>query len=409
MKGYIDNLTKLHNMLYLHENYSKFISGKDCNVVSIDFQNLKYINDNFGHDAGDKSLIIFAKILKEVFLNSLLIRRSGDEFIIITSEVENVLVENLYFIKNKIIEAQKKGVIPIAFSFNSGIKKAEINLKETLYKADITMYDAKNKKRLISFYNELILLDVKNKKRFTKKIDRLLITKDFNYEYQKVYNLLGKETNLNQLYLRDDENNSIFSGEKFHILKTNFRLKKIDFANLEVLFSKYLFNLKEKVIINIHYDSLLSKEINFTNYIKELSKKYNVNLKNIVLMVNIVGYDGEILVLVQKLIELRRLGISLGIDKLTFTNNDCLLSLLTMLEIDFVNISRQSVLKAMKEDRFKVLFFYLITMFKSFKTIPLFINLEKDEEVEFLKKLSPKYLGRGFIFSKPKPIKKMFD
>lgn len=409
MRGYIDNLTKLHNMLYLHENYHEFIKKNNYSIViSIDFQKLKYINDNFGHEVGDKSIIVFSDIIREVFEDSLLIRRSGDEFIIVTSEKKEIIVDKLYKVNNQIIKAQKQGVIPIAFTFNSGIKDADLDLKETLYKADITMYHAKRQNKLISFYQEELLTDVQTKEKFISKIDNLIENKKFNYQYQPIYDLAGNKTRLNQLYIRDDNNESIFEGGKFEILKTNYRIKRIDLVSLEVLFSEIIpcHENDEKFIINIHYQSLLSRENNFIDFITELVQKNNIDLKKIILSINVNEYNGEVISLIQILIELKKIGFGICINNVSFNNNECLLSLITVVDINYVNIDHDSIIKAMNERKFNIVLEKLIDMLFSLDIIPVFTNVEDDNDINFLKKFNNKCLVRGFLLSDNINIKK---
>lgn len=50
----------------------------------VDIDHFKKVNDNFGHDAGDKVLIQFANILQSSVRNSdLVARMGGEEFLII--------------------------------------------------------------------------------------------------------------------------------------------------------------------------------------------------------------------------------------------------------------------------------------------------------------------------------------
>ena len=63
------------------ERLQNLPKGQVCAVVMLDLDNFKRINDNFGHDTGDRYLQGFAAVMhgmpKEHFLNA---RRSGDEF-----------------------------------------------------------------------------------------------------------------------------------------------------------------------------------------------------------------------------------------------------------------------------------------------------------------------------------------
>ena len=53
----------------------------DFAVIVFDLNNLKAINDSFGHEAGDKYIILSAELIKEYFPNSKIYRFGGDEFV----------------------------------------------------------------------------------------------------------------------------------------------------------------------------------------------------------------------------------------------------------------------------------------------------------------------------------------
>jgi len=83
----IDELTRLYNrrgLFELGEQYLRIARriGKQVLLIFADFDNLKAVNDNFGHTTGDQALIQTATILKRVFRETDIISRiSGDEFV----------------------------------------------------------------------------------------------------------------------------------------------------------------------------------------------------------------------------------------------------------------------------------------------------------------------------------------
>ncbi len=82
---YIDILTSLKNRNYLNAKMPEWESSKvyPQSIVIIDLNNVKYINDNYGHEEGDKLIIEAAGILVNTQLeNSEIIRTDGNEFLI---------------------------------------------------------------------------------------------------------------------------------------------------------------------------------------------------------------------------------------------------------------------------------------------------------------------------------------
>ena len=87
----MDELTGLHNrrgFVSLAEQRLKLTSrqGVRSTLIFIDVDNLKYINDNFGHREGDGALQQIAGLLRECFRESDIIGRlGGDEFCVLLS------------------------------------------------------------------------------------------------------------------------------------------------------------------------------------------------------------------------------------------------------------------------------------------------------------------------------------
>jgi len=84
-RKYTDILTSLKNRNYLNLQMEAWESSKvyPQSVVVVDLNNVKYVNDNYGHEAGDQLIVNAASILVNTQLeNSEIIRTDGNEFLI---------------------------------------------------------------------------------------------------------------------------------------------------------------------------------------------------------------------------------------------------------------------------------------------------------------------------------------
>ena len=82
---YTDMLTSLKNRNYLNAKMPEWEESKvfPQAIVMVDLNNVKYINDNYGHEEGDELIIKAAGILVNTQLeNSDIIRTDGNEFLI---------------------------------------------------------------------------------------------------------------------------------------------------------------------------------------------------------------------------------------------------------------------------------------------------------------------------------------
>lgn len=78
----IDYLTGIPNRRYFIDQYQKRLNaeGGTGSLMLIDLDHFKKVNDQFGHQTGDKVLRYFSRLLQEYFTNELVGRIGGEEF-----------------------------------------------------------------------------------------------------------------------------------------------------------------------------------------------------------------------------------------------------------------------------------------------------------------------------------------
>ncbi len=108
-------------------------------VVSIDLNGLKTVNDNEGHDAGDRLLIMAGEILKKVFYEDDLFRTGGDEFIVISESIDEKTFER----KVKKLGAAAAKNDSVSFAVGTFWSDGSTDLTKALRIADERMYEAK--------------------------------------------------------------------------------------------------------------------------------------------------------------------------------------------------------------------------------------------------------------------------
>lgn len=172
-----DSLTTLYNRRIFALILDKMLgrAAKDNTQVAliyIDIDNFKYVNDNFGHTAGDALLRTFAFRLHEVtraedFIiqerlpTSTVARLAGDEFAVLinnykdTNAPQKIASRILALCENGF--AVKEMNYPISLSIGvATFPRHAVTPKDLILKADEAMYMAKNRgKNCISFSDSL--------------------------------------------------------------------------------------------------------------------------------------------------------------------------------------------------------------------------------------------------------------
>ena len=122
-------------------------------LVYADLDNMKRINDKFGHIEGDAALIEAADILREVFRESDIIARiGGDEFVILAVDSDGAQSEALINrIHQRCILANLKKARPYVLAMSAGSAEFDpeqpTTLEELVAQADRAMYAAKQKRQ----------------------------------------------------------------------------------------------------------------------------------------------------------------------------------------------------------------------------------------------------------------------
>lgn len=115
-------------------------------IISIDVDNLKEINDKFGHNEGDSALIETAKILKKSFRDADIIARiGGDEFVVLqmidTDSSSKIIIFRLQ--KNLETHNMKKSHfynLSVSFGLAKYNPESPCSINELMAQADKLMY-----------------------------------------------------------------------------------------------------------------------------------------------------------------------------------------------------------------------------------------------------------------------------
>ncbi len=152
-----DDLTGLYNrrgFFSLADQQLKLATRSNSKLYLFyhDVDNMKWINDTYGHRVGDQALIDTSSILKECFRESDIIARiGGDEFVVLTQDVPSGNVEDLTErLYKRLDEFNKKAKQNYNLSISVGIScfnpSSPCSLDLLLTLADGMMYKEKRNK-----------------------------------------------------------------------------------------------------------------------------------------------------------------------------------------------------------------------------------------------------------------------
>ena len=144
-----DQLSKVKNRSALIEDLPRYYNKKII-VMIFDLDKFKFINDKYGHIAGDKVISGFASVFCEAFDNKSVYRYGGDEFLVVrvatTEEQFNSEMEKL---RSSVDEMEIEGIeekVDYSFGYSFGVVENEREFEGLVIKADEMLYEQKRKK-----------------------------------------------------------------------------------------------------------------------------------------------------------------------------------------------------------------------------------------------------------------------
>lgn len=146
-----DVLTTMYNRDFFEERFKELnMLQQEMAVIVCDVDRLKYVNDTFGHKAGDDLIRDTARLLKSLASsNTEFFRIGGDEFVIFLKGVsEQTALAWLSKINTLEQQYNQQHTIPLSISKGCAYSRSSFQMMEKLYKqADNAMYENKQKRK----------------------------------------------------------------------------------------------------------------------------------------------------------------------------------------------------------------------------------------------------------------------
>lgn len=123
----------------------------ELSILMMDVNNLKYINDTFGHDHGDSYIIGCCEVLKTLTRDSQIFRVGGDEFVVVFGENDYKIRENIFFdIEKSFAKSYGDTARDPWERYSASIGIANLledddSISDVIKRADSAMYEAKVK------------------------------------------------------------------------------------------------------------------------------------------------------------------------------------------------------------------------------------------------------------------------
>lgn len=199
-QGMTDELTKLYNrkgLVWFGKRMLEKAKKKEQYIYTMvaDLNGLKYINDQFGHEEGDKAIRTIAGMLEEAVPSSAIVSRTGGDEFTIMAKVEqgSRLPQNL---EKKLLKSmndfnESSGLsymVEASYGWDFRPALDIVSLDDCVKRADNKMYDMKSRKKMSNHFSDKVQEEME--RRFGSAKQKVFVLSECDEVQENIANLL---------------------------------------------------------------------------------------------------------------------------------------------------------------------------------------------------------------------------
>ena len=147
--SYRDRLTGTYNRRFFESIILEEAEMEyPVSMIMVDIDDLKVVNDTYGHEIGDNIIKETAAILQEMTRDrDTVCRYGGDEFIIVLPDTDKEEVSQVASRIDDMFNKIDNSILNVSLGYSSEISRKNKSMRELFIAADKNMYSVKNNKK----------------------------------------------------------------------------------------------------------------------------------------------------------------------------------------------------------------------------------------------------------------------
>ena len=408
-----DSLTGLKNRNFVVQNICDVINsceGKEFShqhIYFIDLDDFKEVNDEFGHEYGDKLLNILSKRLKScIRSDDVVARLGGDEFVIVEqspTDSPGRIAGRLVSVLQQMVPLDDDVEVSVTASLGYLEIQASMTPTDVLKYADFAMYKAKEqgKNKAVMFTTQLFE-DSRREKHLEQVLIEAVQQKAINIVVQPIMKPDGGILKGEVLARFPTANGQMNTEQFIRLAEKRGLIYRIGKIVTEKAFA-YCAELKHKhrkyARLAINCSVIQLKNSTYVSFLTELAQKHNVSPKQITIEITETVMDEENIVL-PAIEALREAGFGVAIDD--FGTGYSSISFLEKMPADTIKVDRSMVTGSSSSSKKQAILKAVAEICQAHEYELVAEGVETKHEVDLLTELG--YTGlQGYYFSKPVP------
>lgn len=419
-----DNLTGLANRTHFQDFLDRAVaryerSQQPIAVLYFDMDNFKYVNDTYGHQAGDKLLKVVAdRISMRIRAGEMAARIGGDEFAAVLLDITEE--SNASMVAQKILDEVKQPMdlfgTHISASLSIGIAVLSPSMPnqaggDLLKNADSAMYASKAKGGgCYQFFESDMQEAEQQRRRVQKLLDSAIGNDEFNLLYQPIVDLSNNQVKAAEALLRWNPKDSLpilpdifvpIAESSGQIIEIGQWVVKKVFSEMRAWHDRY--GAYPKVAINISTRQLRTGEFRTAFY--EGLSSHNIPPEQIELELTETAVIDDPKFVMAELNRIHDMGVKIAIDD--FGTGYSSLDYLRRLPLDYLKIDRSFTQDIGCSKNAEELIRVMIAIGHNLGLQIVAEGVETYPQLQFLKDLGCDF-GQGYLFGRPMSLAEAF-
>ncbi len=405
-----DSMTGLYNSETFYKKASSMISNDTDDkfvIISIDVDRFRLINDRYGIDAGNRTLEMVGKTIREVSpKDSIAKRYQGDVFsVLLKYKTDQDLVQYM----NKLSDAVKSArVVPMTITLTYGIYKVgdrDIPVRLMCDRARAVKKQVKgNALTNYAVYDDVIRLKMREQAEIEEEMNTALSNKEFVIFLQPQIDLTTKKLCGAEALVRWKHpiKGILVPAQFLELFESNGFITKMDMYIWE-LACKYIRELQDRGIylpISVNISRVHIGNTNLSDILLDLVHKYDIAPKYLELEITENLFMEDVDELFSEMGNLKKCGFRIMMDD--FGSGYSSLNMLRNAPVDTLKIDRFFLDEIMSTDRGKIIVEASVRMAKQLGLSVIAEGVETQEQLDFLSSIKCDIV-QGYYYSRPIP------
>ncbi|MBY1536544.1 bifunctional diguanylate cyclase/phosphodiesterase, partial [Clostridioides difficile] len=414
--AYTDPLTGADSIDKFKINSNKLFAKnnpEEYALFYIDVDKFKYINDMFGYDMGNDTLIhISNTIASELKEDEIFARVSADHFVLLIKyKTDDDIKTRLNNIYNKVQILSNPKINYYKLILDCGIykiSKSDNDINTIMDRANTARKTIKGgHKNSFAFYDKEMHKKILKEKEIENSMVDALNNGEFIVYFQPKYSLSDYQIIGAEALVRWDnpQKGLIPPIEFIPVFERNGFIVNIDFYVFEEVCKKireWMDEGQKVVPISVNLSRMHFVNSNFIEKFKLIVDKYKIPTRLIELELTETAVLDNIEGLLDTMNNLKEKGFVISMDD--FGTGYSSLNLLKELPVDILKLDRAFFTEKDESNNEKIVISNVIKMAKELKMKVISEGVETISQVEFLKQIGCDMV-QGYLFSKPMPVK----